>query len=302
MSEQQFGELSMGNVAADEFARLPRLPALFERRTARMAQLSQGHPAAGFPRLMEKIFATQALACAKTAPVALPSPEAMAQATEHGMPLLSAESRPPTATYRDTLRFLAANIARDGLPPQTADVLNTIASANDVHLNHLAELYLTRTVTPQWRGEMLFVAAALQVEFARLAAGFDARTLKPLGATGLCPVCGSPPVAGVVVADDAYGRRFLTCGLCSTAWHHARISCIVCGEEGKVAYHGIGGDDGLAKAETCDNCKNYSKLFYQTKEMAVEALCDDLATLSLDLMVSNAGWKRHAPNPLVLML
>jgi FdhE protein len=36
--------------------------------------------------------------------------------------------------------------------------------------------------------------------------------------------------------------------------------------------------------------------------MAVEALADDLATLSLDLMVQEAGWKRHAPNPFMLAI
>jgi len=297
---QQFGELSIGTAAVDEFARLPRLPALFERRAARMATLGDDHPMAGFLRLVGEIFKAQGLACAKGEAVSPPSPDAMERAAGHGMPVLSPESWTPTASYREALRFIAANIARDGLPDPAVDVLTNLGNAGKEHLDHLAEIYLTHAVTPPWQGDMLFVAAALQVEFARLAARIDAAALKPLDAAGLCPVCGSPPVAGVVVADDAYGRRYLTCGLCSTSWHHVRVSCIVCGEEGKVAYHGIEGDSGLAKAETCDTCKNYSKLFYQAKEMAVEALCDDLATLSLDLLVSNAGWKRHAPNPLVL--
>ena len=54
------------------------------------------------------------------------------------------------------------------------------------------------------------------------------------------------------------------------------------GAEKGVAYQEIEGGDGTAKCETCDNCRTYSKLFYQTKNMAVEALCDDLATMSLD--------------------
>jgi FdhE protein len=69
-----------------------------------------------------------------------------------------------------------------------------------------------------------------------------------------------------------------------------------------VAYQELEGGDGSAKCETCEECKTYSKLFYQAKNMAVEAFCDDLATLSLDLLVQEAGWKRHAPNPFMLML
>jgi hypothetical protein len=41
-----------------------------------------------------------------------------------------------------------------------------------------------------------FDVAALQVEFARIAAGLDKDRMKPLAASGVCPVCGSPPSPG----------------------------------------------------------------------------------------------------------
>lgn len=299
---QHFSEMNIGTAAVDEFARLPRLPDLFERRATRMAQLAQGHTMAGFLRLLETLFRVQALACGTGGVVLPPPPDAILRAAEHGMPVLSADSWVPTVTYGETLRFIAANIGREGLPPQTAGVLANLERAGAEHFDRLASMYLAHAVTPPWQGEMLFAAAALQVEFARVASQLDAAMLRPLDATGLCPVCGSAPVAGVVVADEAHGRRYLTCGLCSTSWHHVRVSCISCGEESGVAYYSVNGGLGYAKAETCDNCKTYSKLFYQEKEMAVEPLCDDIATMQLDMLVSNAGWKRHAPNPLVLVL
>ena len=39
----------------------------------------------------------------------------------------------------------------------------------------------------------MFVAAALQVHFARLAAQLDANALVPVG-EGACPACGGPPI------------------------------------------------------------------------------------------------------------
>jgi FdhE protein len=33
----------------------------------------------------------------------------------------------------------------------------------------------------------------------------------------------------------------------------------------------------------------------------VDPFADDLATLRLDLLVAEAGWLRHAPNPLLLI-
>jgi FdhE protein len=55
------------------------------------------------------------------------------------------------------------------------------------------------------------------------------------------------------------------------------------------------------KAETCDECATYSKMAYQAKDMQTDPYADDLATLGLDVMVGDAGWSRHAPNPLLLV-
>jgi FdhE protein len=33
----------------------------------------------------------------------------------------------------------------------------------------------------------------------------------------------------------------------------------------------------------------------------VDPFADDLATLALDILVAEAGWSRHAPNPLLLV-
>jgi FdhE protein len=298
----RFGDLDIGKAAAEEFARLPRPQFLFTKRAERMTALAEGHPAAGFLKLMSRIFTAQAEACDLGGDVASPSEEAMARASEHRMPPIAPDIWVPTASYRAAARLIAGKIARDRLPAATTDLLDLLTSAGDDHLDSVARAFLTDGVPPHWQGEALFIVAALQVEFARMAALMDKQRLKPLDAAGLCPVCGSHSVAGVVVADQAYGRRFLTCGLCCTAWHLVRVQCVSCGGEKHIAYQEIEGGDGVAKCETCDDCKTYSKLFYQAKNMAVEALCDDLATLSLDLMVQEAGWKRHAPNPFMLVM
>ena len=54
-------------------------------------------------------------------------------------------------------------------------------------------------------------------------------------------------------------------------------------------------------AETCDECRTYAKVLYEAKDTGVDPYADDLASLALDLMVSEAGWSRHAPNPLLLV-
>jgi FdhE protein len=42
-------------------------------------------------------------------------------------------------------------------------------------------------------------------------------------------------------------------------------------------------------------------MLYQGRDMEVDPFADDLGSLGLDLMVAEAGWSRHAPNPLLLV-
>ena len=75
--------------------------------------------------------------------------------------------------------------------------------------------------------------------------------------------------------------------------------CITCGESRSVSQQQIEGHSGAVKAETCNECHTYVKMMYQ--DVMVDPFADDLATLGLDLMVAEAGWSRHAPNPLRLI-
>jgi FdhE protein len=42
-------------------------------------------------------------------------------------------------------------------------------------------------------------------------------------------------------------------------------------------------------------------MLYRTRNAELDPFADDLATLALDVVVSRAGWSRHAPNPLLLI-
>ena len=53
------------------------------------------------------------------------------------------------------------------------------------------------------------------------------------------------------------------------------------------------------RAETCPSCQGYLKLFYLEHDSRAEAVADDLASLDLDLRLSEEGHLRHAPNLLL---
>jgi FdhE protein len=107
-----------------------------------------------------------------------------------------------------------------------------------------------------------------------------------------------PPVASIVKGTAPLdGYRYLHCGLCATEWHRVRVECTQCGGSRGVALHAIDGGSPAIRAETCDSCRAYRKIFYEEHDAAVEPLADDLASVALDLLLADADFHRASPNP-----
>ena len=131
-----------------------------------------------------------------------------------------------------------------------------------------------------------------------MAALLEAADLDPAD-RGQCPACGSPPVAGLVAQGGTkYGHRHLHCSLCATAWRYVRVRCVHCGSTDKISFRQIAGTT-YARAECCEKCQGYSKVFYLDNVRSIEPLADDLASLALDVLVGEEGFGR-VPNPFLL--
>jgi FdhE protein len=144
------------------------------------------------------------------------------------------------------------------------------------------------------------VMAGLQVHFARLAAQLVAGDLKPI-ADGVCPACGSVPMTSSVVGwRGAHNTRFCACPLCATQWNVVRIKCVLCSSTKDIGYRSIEGKPDTVKAETCGSCHAYVKILYQVNDHLLEPLADDVATLGLDMMMAEEGWRRGGQNPFLL--
>jgi FdhE protein len=102
-----------------------------------------------------------------------------------------------------------------------------------------------------------------------------------------------------------------------------RVKCSCCEGNGKIAYQGLIKGDAdpvaanqaaasegktlskandptkVARAETCDDCHTYRKIFNQEHDFHVEPMADDLASMLLDVLVSEAGYARASGNPLL---
>jgi FdhE protein len=94
----------------------------------------------------------------------------------------------------------------------------------------------------------------------------------------------------------ASGVRYLHCSLCESEWRLARIQCSHCDGEKNVVYVGIEGSSEAVRAEACDDCHIYLKIFHRAKDQGVDPIADDLATLGLDLAMAEAGYARSGPN------
>jgi FdhE protein len=291
-----------GGVKAPEALILPDPATRFARTAARLNSSSADHPMAEWLRFMARLAEAQHAVAGTMAPVAGPTEAAVERAVEARLPVLAADSYRRDPIWREVLAMLIdrANVGAMPAPAQTA--LASLRDRGAEGLEALADDFLRGGVDVADAAAALYVAAALQVYFTRLAASLPAASLRLLPQRGLCPCCGSTPVSGVITERSrTQGARYLHCSLCATAWNHVRAVCITCGQSRSVALKEIEGDSGVVKAETCDECHTYAKMLYQSRDMKVDPFADDLATLGLDVLVAEAGWSRHAPNPLLLV-
>ncbi|WNL41926.1 formate dehydrogenase accessory protein FdhE [Halomonas sp. PAMB 3264] len=149
------------------------------------------------------------------------------------------------------------------------------------------------------------VGAALQVTWTRLARSLKRLPGRPKGAAqGLCPCCGSPPVASTVQLGRHRSRvRYLVCGLCATQWYLERARCSHCFDTEKLDYIGVEGPDGKRalplRAESCGACRASVKLMDREWEADTDPFADDIATLGLDVLLEELGYARAGFNPLL---
>jgi FdhE protein len=291
-----------GGVKAPEALILPDPATRFARTAARLNSLSAGHPMAEWLRFMARLAEAQHAAASAAAPFVGPDREAVERAVDARLPPLAADGHRRDPSWRDGLVLLLDGADDSAIPAPARAAIESLRGRGVESVEALADDFLRGCVDTADAGAALYVAAALQVYFTRLAASLPAQRLRLLPQRGLCPCCGSTPVTGMVTdSGAARGARYLYCSVCATAWNHVRAVCITCGQSRSVALRAIEGDSGTVKAETCSDCHTYAKMLYQAHDMKVDPVADDLATLGLDVLVAEAGWSRHAPNPLLLV-
>jgi len=111
-----------------------------------------------------------------------------------------------------------------------------------------------------------------------------------------CPVCGSLPSLNLLEGEG--GKRHSLCSYCGYQWRIDRLFCAVCGnkEQGSLKYF-YGEGEEACRVDLCDNCHHYTKTIDCRTLEAPDPCLEDLATLHLDVLAVQKGYKRSVPNP-----
>jgi FdhE protein len=289
---------AIGVIPKAVFARLPDPVQLFARRAARLRELAPGHDLAEYLTFLAGIADIQAEIQAGLPPAEAPPRAALA--ARHAMPPLDRAGFAPGPELGELLDRLLARARRLDMPEAARAALDRVEAAGDAERAAMARNLLEDAIPFEAVAEHALVAAALQVHFARAASALDASALTAVG-DGVCPACGGPPVASLVVDwAGAGGVRYCVCSLCATEWNYVRAKCTLCGSTKAIAFKEIAGSGGLIKAEACGDCGGYVKVLYRQKHPGLDPVADDVASLGLDLLVRELDYRRGAVNPFLV--
>ena len=311
--------MSIRILEPDQFGQIAHFPNLvlphdadvFAARARRFAQLAPGHAMEQFLLAMGQLAQAQQHAYQARAASLTPA-ILLEQSRLHAMPPLSWQNASRANDWQVDLDAIISQLAQHGAPA-LQDAARALAELHSDRREALADAILTGAFEPADAADAAshallapVVGAALQVCWTRLAAALTASDIGHVGASPVCPVCASRPVASIVeIGAEQADLRYLHCSLCSSNWHMVRVTCSSCESTKGIAYYSLSGADNtggpsrkiaFARAEACDACHSYLKIFTREKDPLMEASADDLATLTLDLLVDEAGYYRSGPN------
>lgn len=302
------------------FLHWPVRATFFAEREMRLRQLSRGHAMGDFLSFMADLARAQQAQLNALTGVTLPDGRALDEAARRGLPPLPAADWPRDAAWHGVLKAMVADLQTTA-PEGAQGALLRLAEADDVFLERQADALLTGVMAGLDLATAPIVAGALQVYWTHMVLAVQQHHQgqgHPFGRVDdetTCPCCGSRPTASITrSAGESLGQRYLHCSLCGMQWHMVRIKCPHCLSTKSLAYHSLDAAEhhedqeasasraalATVQAETCDDCGHYLKMVHTDRDPFVDPVADDLASLTLDLLVSETGKQRGGVNLMLL--
>ncbi len=282
--------------AAGDITELRLPPAtLFSHRAKRLRQLAEEHSLGDYLRFLADLADSQQQTLNQHPAIPAPDAHLMASCREHAMPPLGTAGWRRHPHWQEVTRTLAEAMYSK-VPAKGRETFALLLTPNKKWLEDQADQLLAYNFTDLNLANAPIIGAALQVHWTYLARQLDARQMARHEQPALCPVCGSHPVASIIRTDPAMGLRYLHCALCSSEWHVVRSKCSNCDSTKGVTYYSIEGGADVVRAEACPVCHSYLKVIHQEKDLQVDPVADDLATLSLDLLMGKNKFVNNGLN------
>lgn len=316
MSPEEIAARAGGSTA---YLRWPEGRSLFAERAMRLRQLAATHAMGDYLRFAAALALAQQVELDGHPAVALPDAAALDRAALAGHPPLSATDWPRDPHWQLIARRLAGALQTE-VPEPARPRLQALAEADAVFLERQADALLHGLASGVDLAAAPLVAAALQVHWTQLLLATQAahRAQGEPFARGdnpaLCPGCGSRPVAAITRSGgESLGQRYLHCGLCNLEWHLPRNRCTHCGATQGISYQSLDliaaseeessqrAARAAVQAECCSACHHYLKQVHTDRDPFVDPVADDLASLSLDLLLAEQGMDRVGFNSLLLV-
>ncbi|KPF66858.1 formate dehydrogenase accessory protein FdhE [beta proteobacterium AAP99] len=314
MSPEEIAAQSGGQTA---FLVWPQRGSVFAERAMRLRQLASGHPMGDYLRAMSALAQAQQRQLDRLGVPELPAADALANAANLATPPLPATDFEPPQVWREIARALAAELM-PALPEAGQLTLRSLAGADDAFLDTQADALLHGVAAGVDLGAAPVIGAALQVVWTGACLALkDSAWPVPSAAihlteAGRCPCCGSRPTASITQSGgESLGQRYLHCSLCNLRWYMQRSRCAHCGDSAQISFHSLDRADSTEsdgaraaqaaiQAECCDACNRYLKIVHTDRDPFVEPVADDLASVTLDLLVGETGKLRHGMNFMLL--
>lgn len=290
----------IGGVPQAPLAFLPDAQAMFGARAARLRFLADhGSNLAPYLRFLADLTDLQArLAADLPAPAPVPAARVeLARASR--MPPIDRAALALDESLHATLDRVLAEAADLQMPEPARLALAAVTAASVADRHWLLENVLSDQIPDDSAAPHLFVAVAVQLHLARLAASLDAGQLVKIR-TGTCPACGGrPATSSVMGAAGIESTRYACCGSCATRWNEVRVTCLCCGSNAAISYRSAETGEATVKAEVCGDCNSWVKILYQVKNASLDPVADDVASLGLDMLMKDTPFQRGGFNPFI---
>ena len=274
---------------------------LFDTRASRFRFLAQTSELAPYLEFLGDLTALQATLTQQLPAPTPVSDEQIAGSTQAGLPPIDRAALADDAALHACLQAFVDGASQTiNMPAPARAALDMVRNADHAARIEMLANVLGDEIPAERLAEHMFVACAVQIYLARLAASIPVERLQPV-ATGVCPACGGRPVTSSVIGlRDIENVRYANCGCCATQWNEVRIKCLCCGSTEGISYRSAETEDATVKAEVCKECSSWVKTLYQVRNASLEPVADDVGSMGLDVLMRDTPFHRAGFNPFLM--